>query len=95
MLETSDVPAGVVNIVTGERASLVKTLAEHDQVDALWHHGAPEESKFVEEASASNLKRIWTNDGRGRDWKSARTGEGREFLRRATEVKNIWLPYGD
>ncbi len=95
ILETSDVPAGVVNIVTGERASLTKTLAEHDQVDAIWHHGPADESKLVEEASASNLKRVWTNDGRSRDWKTAHTGEGREFLRRACEVKNIWLPYGD
>ncbi len=95
VLETSDVPAGVVNIVTGERAPLVKTLAEHDQVEAIWHHGAPEESQFVEAASADNLKRVWTNQGRARDWKSPHAGEGREFLRHASEVKNIWLPYGD
>ncbi len=95
VLETSDVPAGVVNIVTGERAPLTKTLAEHNQVEAIWHHGPAEESKFVEEVSAENLKRVWTNNGRARDWKSPRTGEGREILRHACEVKNIWLPYGD
>ena len=39
ILETSDVPGGVINIVTGERATLTKTLAEHDQVEAIWHHG--------------------------------------------------------
>ncbi len=95
VLETSDVPAGVVNVVTGERETLTKTLAEHDQVDAIWHHGPPEECATVEAASSSNLKRVWTSDGRVRDWSAARTGEGREFLRRACEVKNIWLPYGD
>ena len=95
VLETSDVPAGVINIVTGEHAPLVKTLAEHDQVDAIWHYGTAEESQFVEAASADNLKRVWTNTGRTRDWKNPSTGEGREFLRRACEVKNIWLPYGD
>ena len=95
ILETSDVPGGVVNIVTGERATLTKTLAEHDQVEAIWHHGPADESAFVEKVSASNLKRVWTNNGRVRDWKTAYTGEGREFLRHATEVKNIWLPYGD
>lgn len=95
ILETSDVPAGVVNIVTGERDSLAKTLAEHDQVDAIWYHGGAEGSSLVERLSAENLKRTWTNGGRGRDWLSAKTGEGREFLRRACEVKNIWLPYGD
>ncbi|WP_425409776.1 aldehyde dehydrogenase family protein [Hyphococcus sp.] len=95
ILETSDVPGGVVNIVTGEHAALVKTLAEHDQVEAIWHHGSAEECQFVEKASADNLKRVWTNNGRSRDWSDARTGEGREFLRHACEVKNIWLPYGD
>jgi len=95
VLETSDVPAGVINIVTGERATLTKTLAEHAQVDAIWHHGPADESKLVEALSADNLKRTWTSGGKSRDWMSAKTGEGREFLRRACEVKNIWLPYGD
>ena len=95
VLETSDVPAGALNIVTGERETLAKTLSEHDQVDAIWYHGGREGSQRVEEASAANLKQTWVNDGRARDWLSASTGEGREFLRRATQVKNIWLPYGD
>lgn len=50
---------------------------------------------MIEALSADNLKRIWTSAGRSRDWLSAQTGEGRKFLRRACEVKNIWLPYGD
>ncbi len=95
VLETSDVPGGALNIVTGERDALAKTLAEHDQVDAVWYHGGPAGSHLVEEASASNLKQTWVNDGLDRDWRSPVVGEGREFLRRASQVKNIWLPYGD
>ncbi len=95
VLETSDVPSGVINIVTGERATLTRTLADHAQVDAVWHFGPADEGKLVEALSADNLKRTWTSAGRSRDWMSAKTGEGREFLRRACEVKNIWLPYGD
>ena len=95
VLETSDVPAGVLNIVTGERDVLTKTLAEHNQVDAVWYHGTAEGSAFVEKAAASNIKRTWVNHGKNRDWASPQAGEGREFLRQATEVKNIWLPYGD
>jgi len=95
VLETSDVPGGVVNIVTGERDVLAKTLAEHDQLDSIWYHGSLEGSKMVEEASAENLKRSWVNYGQGRDWFNQETGEGREFLRQSTAVKNIWLPYGD
>jgi aldehyde dehydrogenase (NAD+) len=91
VLDTSDVPAGVVNIVTGEADVLAKTLAEHDGVDAIWHAGSAEAAKVVEVASAGNLKATWTL-GAGLDWRAA---QGREFLRRATQVKNIWTPYGE
>jgi aldehyde dehydrogenase (NAD+) len=50
--------------------------------------------RAVEEASAGNMKRTWAS-ARPRDWFDARQGEGRAFLRRATEVKNIWIPYGE
>ncbi len=95
VLETSDVPAGVVNIVTGERALLSKVLAEHNQVDGLWYHGTAEGSKVVEQASVGNLKRTWVNQGRARDWMSSEQGQGKQFLREACQVKNIWIPYGD
>jgi len=95
ILETSDVPGGVVNIVTGAREALALVLAQHDGVDGLWHHGDLDGARAVEAASIGNLKRVWTNTGKNRDWLSPRTGEGREFLRQACEVKNIWLPYGD
>ncbi len=91
VLETSDVPAGVVNIVTGEAGLLTKTLAEHDGVDALWHAGPTAAAKTAEAASAGNLKATWTL-GAGVDWAAA---QGRMFLRHATQVKNIWTPYGE
>ncbi len=91
VLDTSDVPGGVVNIVTGETGPLAKTLAEHDGVDALWHCGSREQAKVLESASIGNLKPTW-NLGADVDWRAA---EGREFLRRATQVKNIWTPYGE
>ncbi|WP_411280115.1 aldehyde dehydrogenase family protein [Gemmatimonas sp.] len=94
VLETSDVPAGVVNIVTGRRDSLAQVLAEHDDVDAMWYVGSREGATAVEKASAANLKRTWT-EWDGREWLDPRVGEGREFLRRAVQVKNIWIPYGE
>jgi aldehyde dehydrogenase (NAD+) len=90
VLETSDVPAGVVNIVTGDQQSLAKTLAEHLDVDAIWHADFAE---LIERSSAGNLKR--TFDINARDWLDMRQAEGREFLREATQVKNIWIPYGE
>ena len=91
ILDTSDVPAGVVNIVTGEANALAKTLAEHDGVDALWYVGDAAGAAQVEALSAGNLKATWVSASTI-DWRQA---EGREFLRRATQVKNIWTPYGE
>ena len=93
VLETSDVPAGVVNIVTGHRDELSKTLAEHDDVDAIWYFGDGPGVKASELASTGNMKQTWCETP-GRDWTDANQGEGREFLRRSSQVKNIWIPYG-
>ena len=94
VLETSDVPDGVINVITGARDVLAKVLAEHDDVDGVWYFGTAPGVKAVELASAANMKRTWAS-AKSRDWLDARQGEGREFLRRATEVKNIWIPYGE
>ena len=94
VLETSDVPAGVINIVTGDANILAKTLAEHDDVDGIWYFGNRDGAKAVELASAHNMKRAWAS-WQPRDWLDADASEGREFLREATQVKNIWIPYGE
>ncbi|QFT58562.1 Putative aldehyde dehydrogenase AldA [Sulfitobacter sp. THAF37] len=94
VLETSDVPAGVVNILTGPHADVADTMARHMDVDAVWSFGAAEFSKIVEKGAASNIKRTWVNNGYARDWMGA-DGEGMPFLQAATEVKNIWIPYGE
>ncbi|MBF9048990.1 aldehyde dehydrogenase family protein [Roseobacter sp. HKCCD9010] len=94
VLDTSDVPAGVVNIVTGDPAELTKPLAGHMNLDAIWAFTAHAGADVVETASASNLKRTWVHDGQGIDWMS-KAGEGKRFLQAATEVKTIWVPYGE
>ena len=95
VLETSDLPAGVVNIVTAAHSDVVETMAGHMEVDALWYFGADGHSSSIERESVTNLKRTWVNHGLGRDWQDAKQGAGKEFLRQATEVKNIWIPYGE
>ena len=95
VLDTSDVPDGVVNIVTGVRDELSKTLAEHDEVGAIWYHGDAAGSAMVEKASAGNVKPTWVNDGKRIDWLNPEQGQGHEYLRRSTQVKNIWIPYGE
>ncbi len=95
VIETSDVPGGVINIVTGIKDQLTPVLANHLDIDGLWYFGTAKGSKLVEFASAGNMKRTWVNQGKFRDWRKAHEGEGREFLRQATQVKNIWIPYGE
>jgi aldehyde dehydrogenase (NAD+) len=93
VLEASDLPNGVVNIVTGDTETLALILAEHLDVDAVWFCGSAAGGKAVEAASVGNLKRTWLPPVH--DWLDRRQGEGREFLRHATQVKNIWIPYGE
>jgi aldehyde dehydrogenase (NAD+) len=95
VLETSDVPAGVLNIVTGGRDSLVKVLAEHDDIDGLWVFGSKEASAAAERLSIGNLKRTLVDHGLATDWHDKLASEGPILLRHAVQVKNIWIPYGD
>ncbi|MBJ6988329.1 aldehyde dehydrogenase family protein [Devosia sp. MC521] len=93
VLETSDVPAGVINIVTGDSVALAKTLAEHDGVDGVWFAGPAEGSAMVEKASAGNVKQTWTTRGFDFDLAHPRFS-GEYFLGKATQIKNVWIPYG-
>jgi aldehyde dehydrogenase (NAD+) len=95
LLDTSDVPAGVVNLVAGRPAELAKTLAEHDGIDAIWCFRSNEEADAVRAASIGNMKQVFTNDGHEYDWFNPAQAEGRWFLQHATQVKNIWVPYGE
>jgi aldehyde dehydrogenase (NAD+) len=101
VFDTSDLPGGVVNLVTGLRRELVSVLADHDDVDALWSFGSAEEAREVETRSVGNLKRTWTDGvapggkpARPRRWHDDAEGQGEAFIEQATRVKNIWVPYG-
>ena len=90
VLETSDMPAGVVNLVTGDPDALADTLAAHAEVDALWWPAAtPAQCRKVEALSVSNLKRMWVGAGA-----AAALGDPRSMLEQAVQLKNVWVPYG-
>jgi len=95
LFDTSDVPGGAVNIVTGYASQLLKTLAEHDDIDAIWCFGDAALAVAAKSASVGNLKQVFTNEGRAIDWFDPKVAEGRWFLEHATQVKNIWVPYGE
>ena len=95
VFDTSDLPGGAVNFVTGSSTELLQVLAEHDGVDGLWCFGNEANSAAAKSYSVGNLKQVWTNEGRAIDWFNLDQGEGRWFLEHATQVKNIWIPYGE
>jgi aldehyde dehydrogenase (NAD+) len=95
LFDTSDLPGGAINIVTGYASQLMKTLAEHDDVDGIWCYGDEATVAAAKAMSIGNLKQVWTNEGRAIDWFNSKLAEGRWYLEHATQVKNIWVPYGE
>lgn len=85
VLETSDVPAGAVNILCGDHAEMAPHLAAHMGVDAVWNMGDPSLAAAIEVASASNIKRTW----------NAQSPSDKDMLAQACEVKTVWVPYGE
>ncbi|WP_414040737.1 aldehyde dehydrogenase family protein [Acidithiobacillus sp. M4-SHS-6] len=94
VFDTSDVPSGVLNIVTGRTRELAMVLAGHGDVDGLWYFGAPAYAADVIVESVSNLKRVWTHENRSWPWVQTNSAQVREMLRQAVQVKNVWIPYG-
>jgi len=95
VFETSDLPGGVVNMVPGRSHELMKVLAEHDDIDAIWSFAGEASSAAAKSLSVGNLKQVFSDEGRAIDWFNVQQGEGRWFLHHATQVKNIWVPYGE
>jgi len=94
VLQNSNVPPGAVNVLTAKNPDVTaKLLAEHEGVDSVWFFGNKEGSAAVERASISNMKRTWVSNGKLFNWPSPQS-KSLKFLRQATQVKNIWIPYG-
>ena len=89
VLETSDVPAGVVNILTGSHTELALHMAAHNDVDAVWSQSSSSVSAVIEANSIGNLKRTWANNGQSVEITT------RDYLSAATETKTVWVPYGE
>ncbi len=94
VMETSDIPPGAVNILSGIHQEIIPTLAAHDDVDQVWDFVADDLSGDTERRSAGNLKRVWVDRERAVDWLAPSARDGDLLLRKGTRVKNIWVPYG-
>ena len=96
VLDTSDVPGGYINILTSLQEGLNTTLSQHENIDAIWYFGNSHTSKTQKiKNSVSNLKRYWCPEEKNIDWSNTSKIFLDEFLFQSTQVKNIWLPYGE
>jgi len=95
VLDSSDMPPGVINLVTGHSDDLARVLAQHDDVGAVWYIGSAKGSATIERDSRGNLKACWVNRGTRRNLFDDHQAQGWEYLRHAVQIKNIWLPYGE
>ena len=88
-------PLKKCNPVDERLKSVARLLDGQKMAIVLWYFGTKEGSQMVEYESANNMKRTWVNYGKYRDWRNPQHGEGDYFLRQATQIKNIWVPYGE
>ncbi len=95
IFDTSDLPGGVVNIVTGKHSEVIPTLSEHMSVEGIWHFGSAVHNASIDIASISNLKQTWILNRNHIDWLDKNNSIAKELLRKSTQVKNIWIPYGE
>ena len=90
VINTSDVPAGVVNVLTGDREELLPQFASHKDVNSIIYCGnKKEELKVVEEMATENLKRVSTY--RRKNWKQENS-QSPYFIEKCQEIKTIWHP---
>lgn len=98
VLATSDVPAGVINILTGLRSELVPVLAAHMDVNALDVWGVPFEMRArAEEAAIENVKRLARpprGDPERFDWLDDTRAQRPEWIGSFLEMKTVWHPIG-
>ena len=96
VLDTSDVPGGYVNILTAKENELNKTLSQHENIEGIWYFGADSSQRSnIIKNTTSNLKRYWCPKEKHVDWTNTSEQFLNEFLYQSTQVKNIWIPYGE
>ena len=96
VFDTSDVPAGYINILTTKQNELNKIVSEHENIDGIWLFSENSNIRSsVIKGTAYNLKRYWCPKNNKVDWSDDSEDFLSEFLYQSTQVKNIWIPYGE
>ena len=95
VFQTSDVPAGVINLISGIKSELVPWLASHMDVNAIDTTGVAADAIVkVQQAAAENVKRVVHFDGDGIGWGDARRAQGPYAIFDFQESKTVWHPIG-
>ncbi|XP_051989057.1 aldehyde dehydrogenase family 16 member A1-like [Xyrauchen texanus] len=97
VLQASDIPGGLVSIITGGRDQLTQALANHSVIQSIWYWGSKEGCQFLQYSCVSPLKRLWLHceeeesEG-GRDWTCSNPSLQEELWRKAVVWKIVWIP---
>ena len=96
VFETSDIPAGSINILTSRNNELNTTLAQHENIDGIWSfsNNSSTRSDIIKD-TVFNLKRYWCPKNNCIDWSNESEEFLNAFLYESSQVKNIWIPYGE
>ena len=96
VFETSDIPAGSINILTSRNNELNTTLAQHENIDGIWSfsNSSSIRSDIIKD-TVFNLKRYWCPKNNRIDWSNESEEFLNAFLYESSQVKNIWIPYGE
>jgi aldehyde dehydrogenase (NAD+) len=93
MLATSDLPAGVVNLLTGYRRELVPTFATHAHIRAIFASAGADDRKALRLGAAASVKRVRFAEQSGAGW-FADSAQGLDLVRDFVELKTTWHPIG-
>ena len=96
VFETSDIPSGYINILTTKENELNSALSQHENIDGIWcfSSNANTRSNIIRD-TAYNLKRYWCPKYKNINWAENSEDFLMEFLHQGSQVKNIWIPYGE
>jgi aldehyde dehydrogenase (NAD+) len=96
VFETSDIPPGSINILTAKQNELNETLSKHENIHGIWtfSNNAKVRSSIIHN-TVFNLKRFWCPKNNNIDWSDNSEEFLNEFLYEGSQIKNIWIPYGE
>ncbi|XP_075996571.1 aldehyde dehydrogenase family 16 member A1 [Genypterus blacodes] len=92
VLQAADLPAGLVNVITGNRDQLTTALANHSVIKAIWYWGSAEGRQYLHFTCSSPLKTLWLHCQEEDDWTHPHPSILEEVWANAVQWKSVWIP---